>query len=51
MSSQAYGRDFYHILGITSFADAKDIKAAFRQLAKKYHPGTEHTVVGERPED
>ena len=33
-------RDFYHILGLDRLATPKDIKAAFRKLAKKYHPGT-----------
>ena len=31
-------RDYYEILGVPGDADAKTIKNAFRQLAKKYHP-------------
>ena len=31
-------RDYYDVLGISKTADAKDIKAAFRKLAKTYHP-------------
>ena len=38
-SRQQTGRDFYRILGVQRNADAKDIKAAYRGMAKKYHPG------------
>ena len=31
-------RDPYEILGVAKNASAKDIKSAFRKLAKKYHP-------------
>jgi DnaJ-class molecular chaperone len=31
-------RDPYSVLGVTKNASAKDIKSAFRKLAKKYHP-------------
>lgn len=30
--------DYYKILGLTKTATAKDIKAAYRKLARKYHP-------------
>ncbi|MGB4439572.1 MAG: DnaJ domain-containing protein, partial [Sedimentibacter sp.] len=31
-------RDYYEILGVEKGADEKEIKAAFRKLAKQYHP-------------
>jgi DnaJ-class molecular chaperone len=31
-------KDYYQILGVPKTAAAKDIKAAFRKLARKYHP-------------
>ncbi len=31
-------KDYYSILGVTDSADAKTIKAAYRKLARKYHP-------------
>lgn len=31
-------RDYYEVLGVSKDASEKDIKLAFRRLAKKYHP-------------
>lgn len=33
-------RDFYDCLGVQKSADEKEIKSAYRKLAKKYHPDT-----------
>ena len=30
--------DYYNVLGISKNATAKDIKAAYRKMARKYHP-------------
>lgn len=32
------GKNFYKILGVTPDSDAAEIKAAYRRLARKYHP-------------
>ncbi len=31
-------KDYYHILGVAPDADTKEIKQAYRRLARKYHP-------------
>lgn len=38
-------RDYYEVLGVARGAAEKDIKAAYRRLARKYHPD----VTGEDP--
>ncbi len=37
MATPAY-KDYYQILGVKRGADEKEIKAAYRRLARKYHP-------------
>jgi hypothetical protein len=39
LSVSSTDRDFYEILGITPYTNSKEIKQAFRKLAKEYHPG------------
>jgi preprotein translocase subunit Sec63 len=41
-------RDYYHDLGIDHFANDNQIGAAFRQLAKKWHPDR---IAGINPVD
>ena len=31
-------RDYYEVLGVGRGANEKDVKSAFRRLAKEYHP-------------
>ena len=36
--SRVEKRDYYEVLGVSKTATDKEIKSAFRRLAKQYHP-------------
>lgn len=41
-------RDYYEVLGLSKNASQDDIKKAYRQLAKKYHPDNKETGDAEK---
>jgi curved DNA-binding protein CbpA len=42
-----FGRDYYEIMGLESKATSDDIKKAYRELAKKYHPDINRSATSE----
>ena len=40
MDVERMKRDYYEVLGLSKGAEDKEIKRAYRKLAKKYHPDT-----------
>ena len=40
-------KDYYAVLGVTEKASYKQIKYAYRRLARKYHPDRNNSVFAE----
>ena len=38
-------KDYYKILGVEPTADDKEIKTAYRKLARKYHPDVSLSLI------
>jgi len=47
IKSVDFSQDYYEILGLTSKATSDDIKKAYRELAKKYHPDINKSSTSE----
>ncbi len=46
-NSVDYDKDYYEILGLESTASTDDVKKAYRNLAKKYHPDVNKSASSE----
>ncbi|MCE7733491.1 MAG: DnaJ domain-containing protein [Candidatus Heimdallarchaeota archaeon] len=44
-------RDYYEVLGISKSASQKEVKKAYRSLAKKYHPDSARDMTVKKAEE